>query len=82
MNLILTLYDSGVRILVNWANVCYVETRGADGEEPHARIFFNVTAGTGAKEIEVEEDLDDIASMLEEEGESVFELDDEEEDEE
>lgn len=81
MNLILTQYDDDRQILINWDNICYVEGQGADGEDLHARIHFNVTAGTGAKNIDVRESIDDIASMLEEEGEAVLELDDEDEDE-
>lgn len=81
MNLILTLYDEERSVLVNWNNVCYVETQGADGEDLHARVHFNVTAGTGDKVIEVRESLDDIASLLEAEGEAVLELDEEDEDE-
>ena len=82
MNLILTAYDEELRVLVNWDNVCYVESRGADGEDLHARLHFDVTAGTGALSLDVVEDIDDIASMLEAEGEPVVELEDEDEDEE
>jgi hypothetical protein len=82
VNLILTAYDEETRVLVNWSNVCYVELRGADGEDMHARLHFNVTAGTGAMSLDVVEDIDDIASMLETEGEAVIELEDEDEDEE
>jgi hypothetical protein len=77
VNLILTLYDEQQRVLINWANVCYVESRGADGEDLHARLHFNVTAGIGAMTVEVVEDIDDIASMLEAEDEVVVELDEE-----
>jgi hypothetical protein len=77
VNLILTLYDEKQSVLINWANVCYVESRGADGEDLHARLHFNVTAGIGAMTVEVVEDIDDIASMLEAEDEVVVELDEE-----
>ncbi len=80
MNLILTAYEEELRVLVNWDNICYVESRGADGEDLHARLHFDVTAGTGALSLEVVEDIDDIASMLEAEGEAVVELEDEDED--
>ena len=73
MNLILTRYDEERSVLINWANVCYVESRGADGEDLYARVHFNVTAGTGAMSVEVVEDIDDIASMLETDGEVVIE---------
>jgi hypothetical protein len=82
MNLILTAYDDELRVLVNWNNVCYVEARGADGEDLHARLHFNVTAGAGAMSLDVVEDIDDIASMLEAEGEAVVELEDEDEEDE
>ena len=81
MNLILTAYDGEQRVLVNWNNVCYVDLRGADGEDLHARLHFNVTAGTGALSLEVVEDIDDLASMLESDSEVVVELEDEDEDE-
>jgi len=83
VNLILTLHGDEQRVLVNWNNVCYVESRGADGEDLYARVHFNVTAGTGAMSVEVVEDIDDIASLLEAEGEVVVEVgEDEEEDDE
>jgi hypothetical protein len=77
VNLILTLYGEGQSVLINWANVCYVESRGADGEDLYARIHFNVAAGMGALSVEVVEDIDDIASMLQAEGESIMEVDEE-----
>ncbi len=79
INLSLATYDGGERILVNWDTVCYVEPRGAAGEDVHARLHFTVTAGMGAMGVEVVEDIDAIASMLEAEGEAVVELADEDE---
>jgi hypothetical protein len=58
--------------------VSYVDSRGADGEDLHARLHFNVTAGMGAMSVEVVEDIDDIASMLQAEGEVVVEIDEDE----
>ena len=80
MNLLLTTSNGNDRVLVNWNTVCYVESRGTDGEAVHARLHFTVTAGIGALSVEVVEGLDDIASMLEAEGGVVVELEDEDED--
>jgi hypothetical protein len=78
VNLILSLHGGAEqRVLVNWDNVCYVESRGADGEVLHARVHFNGTAGVGAMSIDVVEDIDDTASLLEDEGEAVVEVGDE-----
>jgi hypothetical protein len=80
VNLILTLYDEQQRVLINWNNVSYVDSRGADGDL-HARLHFNVTAGMGAMSVEVVEDIDDITSMLQAEGEVVVEIDEDDDDE-
>jgi hypothetical protein len=82
MNFIFTsFYDNDKRVLINWDNVCYAESRGADGEEPHARIYFNVAGRTDPMAVEIVEDIDDITLMLEEEGEAVIEVEDVSEDE-
>jgi hypothetical protein len=81
VNLILTLYGEEQPVLINWNNVCYVDSRGADGEDLHARLHFNVTAGMGAMSVEVVEEIDDITSMLQAEGEVVVEIDEDDDDE-
>jgi len=76
----LTRHGDELRILVNWNNVCYVESQGDDGEDLHARVHFSAAAGMASMSVEVVEDIDDIASLLEAANEAVVELNGEDED--
>jgi hypothetical protein len=74
VNLILTLHGDEQRVLANWNNVCYVESRGSDGENLHARVHFNGSGGVAAMSVAVMEDIDEIASLLEAADEVVVEV--------
>jgi hypothetical protein len=77
MHRILTASDDDQRLLVNWNNGCSVASRGADEETLHARLHFDVTVGTGALSIDLVEDIDEIAELLQAAREVVVEIDEE-----